>query len=187
MARKLIKCLIVMVGLAVLFSCAGSKKAMERPPAEEPAETMDESFDPLILNDEDIQFDTEQKTGAESPSLMETPGPETEKPLENKLVDGFRVQILSTKDLESATRAKHIAMEQFSDLNLRVYLDFGSPYYKVRVGDFKSREEAQQLRDEIRRRGYPKAWIVPSKVWSNPELFVPSDSTNSDFKLPENE
>ena len=91
---------------------------------------------------------------------------------ENKQIDGFRIQLLSTKDLENATRAKAIAMEQFTDIRVKFYLEFDSPYYKVRLGDFRTREETEEVREIVRSMGYPKAWIVKSKIWSNSnELF----------------
>jgi hypothetical protein len=99
---------------------------------------------------------------------------------ENKQIDGFRIQLLSTKDLENATRAKAIAMEQFIDVRVKFYLEFDSPYYKVRLGDFHDREEAEEIREVVRSRGYPKAWIVKSKIWSNPEFPALDDSTEVD-------
>jgi len=85
--------------------------------------------------------------------------------------------LLSTKDLENATRAKAIAMEQFTDVKVKFYLEFDSPNYKVRLGDFRTREEAEEIREIVRSMGYPKAWIVKSKIWSNPEFPSIEDST----------
>jgi len=59
-------------------------------------------------------------------------------------------------------------------------LEFDSPYYKVRLGDFHIREEAEEIREIVRSRGYPKAWIVKSKIWSNPEFPALEDSTEVD-------
>ena len=96
---------------------------------------------------------------------------------ENVQLDGFRIQLLSTKDLENATRAKAIAVEQFNDVKVKFYLEFDSPNYKVRLGDFRTREEAEEIREIVRSMGYPKAWIVKSKIWSNPEFPSIEDST----------
>jgi len=87
----------------------------------------------------------------------------------NVLTDGFRIQIFSTKDLEKAVAIKQIAIEQLESLNVKAYLDFDSPYYKIRIGDFLNQENAENSIGFIRSLGYPSAWIVPAKVWTNPE------------------
>ena len=81
----------------------------------------------------------------------------------------------------TTTRAKTIAAEQFSDIQVKFYLDFDSPYYKVRVGDFRSREEADNVREMVRSKGYPKAWIVKTKVWSNPIFTIETDSVQTEM------
>ncbi len=179
---------IFLTGCLVLFfaaSCATTKKKEKVEPETEGAAKLDESFDPLILDDNDIHFKEPErvKTGTEQqPEYL--PRQEEFNDLvpspENKLVDGYRIQILSTKDLESATRAKTIAEEQFSDIQVKFYLEFDSPYYKVRMGDFKSRENAEDIREVVRSRGYPKSWIVKTKVWSHPEFPAEQDSLSVD-------
>lgn len=171
-----------MVILALVLGCAGSKKQAREGSATESGVKLDESFDPLLLDDEDITFKEKKPQPVTTRPVIIEPEPgETE--IVNQLVDGFRIQIISTKNLENATKAKLIAFEQFSDLQVNFYLEFDSPYYKVRVGDFKSRDAAENIQEIIRSRGYPKAWIVKTKVWTNPEIPVLSDST--DIETPE--
>ena len=145
------------VGIIFLFllSCAGSKKETRGDTSSGTAVNMDESFDPLSLDDEDIEFKEETPSHRtytkpiENLEVKETLEEELE--VENVLVDGFRIQLLSTKNLENATRAKTIAAEKFSDMQVKFYLDFDSPYYKVRVGDFRTREEADNVREMVRK------------------------------------
>ena len=184
MSKILKRVLIVALLLLLVFGCAGSSKKTKPAGQPVPSNQMDESFDPLTLHDEDLVIEGEKTTATEPLHPAEVTLPEEKNVPENKLVDGFRIQIISTKSLENATRAKQIASEQFSDLNLRFYLDFDSPYYKVRMGDFQTREEAQKIRDIVRLRGYPKAWTVPARVWSHPEIAAPPDSLS---KIPEPE
>ena len=176
MIQLLQKSIIFFVLLIFLFGCAGTKKQTgEQPPTGEKIK-LDESFDPLLLDDEDIKFETKSKPAETVAQVNLLPEQKATTPI-NELVDGFRIQLISTKDLESATKAKLIAEEQFSDLQINFYLEFDSPYYKVRVGDFKSRDDAESIREVIRSRGYPKAWIVKTKVWTHPEINLMSDST----------
>jgi hypothetical protein len=166
--------------LLVLAGCASSSKPVASTQASAESKKIDESFDPLSLNDEDIVFPLpEQLNKVEKPSNLppEEMTPAESLQVENKLMEGFRLQLLSTKDLESATRSKAMAQEQFSDLQLKFYLEFDSPYYKVRTGDFKTRKEAEAVRGMVRSRGYPQAWIVKTKVWSNPEFPAAEDSS----------
>lgn len=183
MIRIFGKSLGIAVVILFLAGCASTSKKEKPTPAGGGATSMDESFDPVILNDDDITFKSVRKeTSIEEPQYLpreESPQIDTVSST-NHLVDGYRIQLLSTKDLESASRAKAIAMEQFSDIQVKFYLEFDSPYYKVRLGDFKTREEAESVREVVRSRGYPKAWIIKTRVWSSPEFPVQKDSLSVD-------
>ena len=56
------------------------------------------------------------------------------------------------------------------DDGYNIYVEFDSPYYKVRIGDFTDRDKATEFREIAREKGYPSPWIVKTKVWSNPSL-----------------
>lgn len=162
--------------ILVLVSCSSTKKVTVSGEAETPSPRYDESFDPLSLNDEDIEFPEEEARVPEetSPSTeIQFPQPQQE---ENRLVDGFRVQLLATKDIESATIEKKEAEFAFAEDSLNIYIEFDSPYYKVRLGDFKTREEAENFRNIAVEKGYTASWIVKTKVWSNPPLPVMEES-----------
>ena len=169
---------ISLLVLLVLAGCASSPKPVTTAVTTGDSRKIDESFDPLSLKDEDIVFpQPRQLDKIEQSSYLPADEivPAESLQVENKLVEGFRLQLLSTKDLESATRSKAMAQEQFSDLQLKFYLEFDSPYYKVRTGDFKTRQEAETVRGVVRSRGYPQAWIVKTKIWSNPEFPAAED------------
>ncbi len=171
---------------AFLFGCAGTQKSKTPGEGVPSASTMDESFDPLSLNDEDLVFEKVVRGQTAEQEMERVTVPETTAvSQENKLVDGYRVQLISTKDLEGATKFKQIVSEQFADLDYHFYIEFDSPYYKVRMGDFQTREEAQQARQIVQSRGYPKAFIVKTKVWSNPPSKLANEENN--FQPPDNE
>lgn len=161
--------------ILLLGACASGKKVVKEPsPSEAEAAAIDESFDPLTLNDEDIAFPEPPSQKAKTPVSGQTPSPSapqaTAGKLENRLVDGFRVQLFATKDIESATIAKKEAEFAFAEDSVNIYIEFDSPYYKLRIGDCTTREAAEKLREIARSKGYPSAWIVRTKVWSNPPL-----------------
>jgi hypothetical protein len=177
------KFIFILIFLAMVIGCASSKKDQLVSDSLTSGENLDESFDPLLLHDDDIAFVMPEAPAEDIEPVLFPLEEKNNTPTiqENKLIDGFRVQIISIKDLESAARAKSIAVEQFDDLQLKFYLEFDSPYYKVRIGDFKSRDDAERTLTLIRSRGYPKAWIVKTKVWSNPEFPAVSDSAAVDL------
>lgn len=81
-------------------------------------------------------------------------------------VPGFRVQVLTTQTLGKAIQVKAEADSLLPNYN--VYIVYDSPYYKVRIGDFRARYEANQAVPYIAGHGFPNAWLVPDNVFRNP-------------------
>ncbi len=63
-------------------------------------------------------------------------------------MDGFRIQLCMESGNDAVRRANEIIAQFEEDFpNIPTYLSFGQPYYRVRVGNFRSRIEAEgQLR-----------------------------------------
>jgi len=78
----------------------------------------------------------------------------------NKVINGFRVQVLSTPNGEIA---EEMRMELVSRLNNDVRVIFDAPNYKVRVGAFIDRNDAERLRKQLYTTGYRRAWIVRAR------------------------
>ena len=79
-------------------------------------------------------------------------------------MDGFRIQIFFDSGNNSKTKAQSIYEEfkaKYPDIG--AYLSFKSPNYKVRVGDFRTRLDAQRFLNEIIAE-YPSAWIVADMI-----------------------
>ncbi len=62
----------------------------------------------------------------------------------NGKVKGFRIQITSTNSRDQAFNAKALVLSKFPDQ--KVYTTYQAPLFKVRVGDFIKREEAEKYR-----------------------------------------
>jgi hypothetical protein len=58
-----------------------------------------------------------------------------------RFVQGFRIQVANSPDRDKVLAAKAKVYEQFPDW--KAYLLYQSPNYKLRVGNFKTQEEAQ--------------------------------------------
>jgi hypothetical protein len=110
---------------------------------------------------------------------LELPPTETpDAPVE--MVSGYRVQVLSTTNIDTAKARK-------AEIELQLpgewfYLDYDPPTYKIRAGNFQTRYEAERFARVLAHQGYPNAWAVPQRVFKNPppppaslppELIVP--------------
>ena len=49
-------------------------------------------------------------------------------------------------------------------LDIDAYVSYDNPYYKVRIGDFTSRYDAEEFLTTLEGRGYKTAWIVRTLV-----------------------
>ncbi|MBD3224479.1 MAG: hypothetical protein GF313_07105 [Caldithrix sp.] len=167
------------LSLLVLWGCASSKKTVAEKPAAEEKEDYyyDESFDPLTLNDDDLTIEkTEDKAIVTDKSKDKMDSAEESSTAEStdaiQEVDGFRVQIIATKDFERATLVHRMASDQFSEDSIKVYLKYEAPLYKVRIGDAVQRRHAEEIRSKaLNRFEYDGAFIVPSKVYKKKEQF----------------
>lgn len=88
----------------------------------------------------------------------------------DSLVPGYRVQIF----FESGNYSKDLALEtaemfQENHPEIRYYLSFSEPYYRIRVGDFRTIIEAKGFLKEIIK-DYPAAFEVKDKIY-NPTLY----------------
>ena len=75
--------------------------------------------------------------------------------------EGYRVQILATRYFEYADS---IAISISNKITDSVYVEFETPNYKVRVGDFVNRSSAESLQQELLDMGYKSAWILRSRI-----------------------
>lgn len=75
--------------------------------------------------------------------------------------EGFRVQIMYTDVREDVYRSKAAMYKEFAEL--ASYVEYEQPYYKLRLGDFKTRLEATYYLQQIAAL-YPGAFIVRDKI-----------------------
>ncbi|MBL0046903.1 MAG: SPOR domain-containing protein [Bacteroidetes bacterium] len=80
---------------------------------------------------------------------------------ENESIDGFRIQIHFGGEREKAKTIKTKFLQQFPDV--AAYEVYQQPNFKVRVGDFRTRLEAQKFMTEINTY-FPSAFIVADEI-----------------------
>jgi len=88
---------------------------------------------------------------------------------------GFRVQVYSTIDKSTAVRqeeelktwwqqnADNAPPDLFTGSQLPIYVVYIQPYYRVRIGNFTTRDAADRARRFLAQR-YPDAFLVPDTV-----------------------
>jgi hypothetical protein len=79
----------------------------------------------------------------------------------DKTIDGVRIQVFSGNERAKANEAKAKVLTEFP--NATIKLIYQSPNYKVRVGNFRDRIEAQQMFHELLEI-FPQSFIVPDKI-----------------------
>ena len=79
-------------------------------------------------------------------------------------IDGFRVQIfmeLGNDALRHADSVKMVFRERYPDIP--VYLIFGEPYFRLRVGDFRTRLEAENLYQRLKNE-FRNAFVTADRI-----------------------
>ncbi len=78
-----------------------------------------------------------------------------------KFTNGFRIQIYVGNDRKAADDAKIFTYQKYPEIF--PYLSFQQPIYKVKIGDFLNRMDAERYFSDIKDL-YPSAMILPDRV-----------------------
>jgi len=79
-------------------------------------------------------------------------------------IPGYRIQIYKgsgNNALDKALEVKSRFEQRYG--GVKAYVTFNEPYYRVRVGDFRSRLDAIRFLDRIKHR-YPLAWEIKDEI-----------------------
>ena len=74
---------------------------------------------------------------------------------------GYRVQFFSGSSRQDAYNAQARLQRDYPEL--RTYIQYSEPNFKVRAGDFRTRLEAQKLIQELRP-SFPSLFIISEKI-----------------------
>lgn len=79
-------------------------------------------------------------------------------------IDGYRVEIFFSSQYNALEMSKNKKVEFLSKYpNYEVHIKYDAPNFRVRIGDFRTKNEALKLHKKIER-NYPMAFIVPDKI-----------------------
>jgi hypothetical protein len=165
---------VLLLALATaLGSCsgpAGPSGPAEPPPPDRPVYPEYETFDPTGYDAAPaaapaaVQHDV-------PPRLMEGRVDVPGEPGGERVVDGFRVQVFSSESPQAAEEVRAEAAAWWRDArgtagapaDLTPEVAYLQPYYRVRLGAFEFRDEAERALAFVRAR-YPEAFVVPDRV-----------------------
>jgi hypothetical protein len=83
---------------------------------------------------------------------------------DNKAIEGYRIQIFFDSGPNSSDRAKQEKEEFMSEFpEIPAYVSWKAPNYRVRVGDFRTRLEAEKAL-QIIAADYPNAWVIKDEI-----------------------
>jgi hypothetical protein len=136
-----------------------AERQVKKEPRKHPLAYYESTLRPAMF---DADVDSVRRVHQEERERQALEIPKDSLALEAETILGFRIQIASSASIDDAGAVKVAAQGLF--LSDTVYVVYDPPVYKVRVGDFTTRLEANQRLPQVQEGGYPDAWIVPDKV-----------------------
>ena len=159
--------LIILPLIAFIAGCGGTFKPPseneEQPRTEkEPQPRKEFKYDPLELKADQVIVPEKYTLASISSedTLSGDNGPITEADSSDYptgAYESYRIQLFTSKEYGPAFREMNIAREVFDK---KVWFDYEVPYYKVRVGDFRNRMNAERYLPAAQEAGYKTAWVV---------------------------
>ena len=75
--------------------------------------------------------------------------------------EGYRLQIFESSSVEETNRT----LQKFErSLKDSIYMVFEAPLYKLRLGNFVTKKEAEKQKANLNKKGYKNIWIVRSRI-----------------------
>ena len=75
--------------------------------------------------------------------------------------EGYRLQIFESSSVEETNRTLRKFERSLKD---SVYMVFEAPLYKLRLGNFVTKKEAEKQKKNLNKKGYKNIWIVRSRI-----------------------
>jgi hypothetical protein len=154
---------VAFLALSGCSSSESSRKGPTSPPGEQDRKVgitqTEKTFNP---SDYDDEIEVIQKQHEFERQRASAEHQQDSVVVESELTQGFRIQIFATGSFDEANAMRQTAVQRLTEDS--VYVVFDPPFYKVRVGDFRTRVEANQRLGAISATGFADAWVVGDKV-----------------------
>jgi hypothetical protein len=156
----------------IVFSCA--KKVVPGVEKKQDNVTYSEDLSEFraVLNDENLTANPLPVSNSQSPVTTTEPmyindkvdailGQKAAKNRSIKYANGYRIQIYVGRERQTVDNAKVYMYQNFPNLN--PYLSYSLPIYKLKVGDFLTKSDADRVFAQIKDL-YPDAIILSEKI-----------------------
>lgn len=80
---------------------------------------------------------------------------------------GYRIQVINTSDRNAAISAKTKIYQLYPEL--KAYLLYQAPYFRLRVGNFKDKEEAEDYKKSLTKEFPNSVFLVRDTIEVKPE------------------
>ena len=78
-----------------------------------------------------------------------------------EFADGFRLQLHDDLSVINANKTFDKLKKELSD---SLYLEFEAPFYKIRYGNFKTKQDAELQKKHLVNNGMKDIWIIRSRI-----------------------
>ena len=157
--------LSLVVGILLLTSCGTLKESEDYGKSNRKLKEYEASFRPSEYDQPVGDFFPE----THGPISKDTSNTSITLPSQSQeLIQGYRVQVFATPSYDDIIKMKETVESQFPEEWF--YIVYDSPTYKLRVGNFLERYDADRFVRQIAEKGYKVAWVVPEKVYKNPPI-----------------
>jgi hypothetical protein len=154
---------MVFFSALLISGCSASKNSEQGESFEAKLRAAEANFRP---SDHDPLPEHSQKTPPGATDTVQAPSQAEAVMLPaGEMVQGFRVQVFSSTNIDQS-RAKKAQLEELYP-DEWFYLDYASPSYRIRAGNFLSRFEADRFARLMTEHGFSEAWAVPERVYKN--------------------
>lgn len=84
-----------------------------------------------------------------------------------KPTKGYRIQVINTTDRTQALNAKSKLLSLYPEH--KAYLMYRAPYFKLSIGNFEEKKDADALKKELNRLFPTGVFVIPSDIELKPE------------------
>ena len=85
-----------------------------------------------------------------------------------RTMPGFRIQVINTNDRKVAIDTKTKVYQLYPEL--KAYIQYQSPYFRLKIGNFKTRQEAQEYLSGLSKDFQGNLFIVRDIIEVRPEI-----------------
>lgn len=167
---------LLLLGIFLLSGCGSTEEARKdasaQPDEQErwvPLSQYERTFHPTDYDQEIEAVQTRHKVELERAA---TRSPADSVVLESEFSQGYRIQIFATASIDEANAMRLTAAQRVTEDSL--YVVFDPPVYKVRIGDFRTKAEANLKLGSVSAMGFTDAWVVGDKIILRKLVRVPA-------------